>query len=94
MNGKLIATVLVGIGIGLAFPYLGNHQDAIAQQQEKAAKWEYQVVQFLYGNTDDSTKQMNGLAAETWEYVGLVGVQSGGKGLPGGGHVAFKREKK
>ena len=94
MNGKIIATVLVGIEIGLALPFTGNHQDAIAQQ-EKATKWEYNVVRFGFYNANDLAKLMDGLAAERWEYVGFVGVPPGNKGsFEGGGNVAFKREKR
>jgi hypothetical protein len=94
MNGKLLATVLIGIGIGLAFPFFGHHQDAIAQQQEKAAaKWEYQVVHFRYGDLEGDTKKMNSLAAENWEYVGLLATTGGGAAAGGGGTVAFKRLK-
>jgi len=95
MKLKLIVMVLMGIGIGLVVPYFGPPQNAIAQQVKQLKKgqaqpeWENKVVNFDY--TDDNTKALNALAADRWEYVGLLGIASGN--LRSGGQVAFKREK-
>jgi type II secretory pathway pseudopilin PulG len=98
MKPKLIAAVLVGIGLGLAMPFFAKQQDAAAQQQ-KDQKWEYKVEQFgAKGSVDGAKAQLNNLANDGWEYVGLVATPygGGGGGFGGGesGWVAFKRLKK
>jgi hypothetical protein len=68
-------------------------QPAAQKQRENAAKWEYTVAHFLTGGEPDNTiKQMNALAAEGWEYVGLVATTGNNNGILRGA-VAFKRLK-
>ena len=51
----------------------GWHPQAVAQKAEAAPWWEYRVTTFLA--TDDfATKQLNELAGDGWEYIGLVGT--------------------
>lgn len=59
--------------------------------------WEYHVVEFLGRDTDEHAKILNRLAAEGWEYVGLINLyntQTNGttNGQPSG-LVAFRRPK-
>jgi len=59
--------------------------------------WEYRVVEFAGRDTDEHAKILNRLAAEGWEYVGLVNLyntQTNGttNGQPSG-LVAFRRPK-
>ena len=95
MSRKLFAMALLGVVIGLAIPFLGMQQNVNAQQQKGAATWEYQVVSFT-GQANVMTQLMNNLAADRWEYVGLVATHAGGGKfqIQPEGHVAFKREKK
>jgi len=45
----------------------------VAQKAEAAPRWEYKVTTVLA--TDDfATKQLNELAGDGWEYIGLVGT--------------------
>ncbi|MDW7994185.1 MAG: DUF4177 domain-containing protein [Gemmatales bacterium] len=60
-------------------------------------QWEYRVVEFIGRDTEEHTKLLNQLAAEGWEYVGLVNLyvtQTNGttNGQPSG-LVAFRRPK-
>jgi hypothetical protein len=86
MKPKLIAAVLVGIGLGLAMPFMGWQPEAPAQQQ-KDQKWEYKVERFQSnkGGVDGATAQLNNLANDGWEYVGPVATPGGG----GGGALAI-----
>lgn len=82
---------------------LPNAQD---QAVPWKVEWEYKVVAFEVTqagnrNVDEQTKLVNSLAAEGWEYVGLlcagpnpVIMQQGGALLNPCGNVLFKRPKK
>jgi hypothetical protein len=71
------------------------------QAQVKGPQWEYKVTS-VSPNADQATKELNPLADDGWEYVGLVNT-SIPRSPPAGlvpaipGHeslVAFKRPKK
>ena len=83
---SFICVFVIGLGAGFVL--------AAQAQQENPAKWEYKVVTFQFNNDTDATKQMNELAAERWEYIGLK--FSGSPRVRGLflDAVAFKRLKK
>lgn len=60
-------------------------------------QWEFRVVEFIGRDTEEHTKLLNQLAAEGWQYVGLINLyvtQTNGttNGQPTG-LVAFRRPK-
>ena len=62
---------------------------------EAAPRWEYKVTTFVA--TDDlATRQLNELAGDRWEYVGLVGTAKPNTSTAPGHEslVAFRRPKK
>jgi hypothetical protein len=92
MKWKTFAAVLVGLVIGLAIPYVtGNTVEA---EQNRAVMWEYKTVHFSGVGTDAYDKQLNKLAADGWEFVGLVATPYRGQASGCGGMVAFKRPKR
>jgi hypothetical protein len=96
MKSKLIVAVLVGIGLGLATTFIAGQSDALAQQP-KAQKWEHRVVRMNpERDVAESAKQLDALANDGWEYVGLVATPGGGGQTPSPslGYLAFKRLKK
>jgi hypothetical protein len=101
MRSALIVALVAVPVIGLAVLLVGRHPQAQAQHPEAAAKWEYKVVTFS-GTDEKMAKQLNDLADEGWEYVGLVAapywVPAGtvvGRGeVSRSGSVALRRPKK
>lgn len=95
MKGQLAVALMVGLVLGLALPAFVSQHEAQGQRVEKAptpAQWEYKVVALTRGS--DHAKQLNELAADGWEYVGLL-VNHSGTGLAVTvGDVAFRRPKK
>jgi hypothetical protein len=96
---RWLVMVAIGIGIGLAAAVW--HQQRRAEAQPLGSQWEYKVVVFQHAgdyrtdpdgrhNADKFTTQLSALAAERWEYVGLVVNPSSYSR----GYVAFKRLKK
>ena len=101
MNSRFVVALAVGLVLGAVLASTSWRQ-AQAQRQEKAPQWEYKVMS-LPLNADQATKQLNTLADDGWEYVGLVNTSiprapaGGGAALDIAGHeslVAFKRPKK
>jgi hypothetical protein len=88
-----LAALLVLSGLWAGILYLGSVKDAHAEQ-EKAVKWEFKTVHFSGVGTDAYDKQLNKLAADGWEYVGLVATPYRGQASGCGGMVAFKRPTK
>src|SRR5262245_10724160 len=76
MNGRLVALAAVGLSAALAVASLNGRQEAVGQQPPKPVQWEYKVVLFR-NNPDAGTKTLNELAADGWEYVGLVATPGG-----------------
>jgi hypothetical protein len=85
MRGNLVLTFVAGLVVGVVVTVAGWHPQALGQRAEQPRHWEYKVVTFT-GIDDASTKQLNQLDDEGWEYIGLVSNQ--------GSHVAFRRAKK
>ncbi len=127
MNWKMVATVSLGLVIGLvAWSSLRQSQaqsqirgsdaqlrsldaelkELVAQVQvlQKKVEWEYKVVAFVVESdnrqVDSHTKAINKLAAEGWEYVGLLCAgphpytDGAGMRVNSGGNVLFKRAKR
>jgi hypothetical protein len=104
MRGRLTITVVVALVIGLAILLVGRQQEARGQKQEKVQQWEYKVFAFSSDPdqrkaADSQTERMNQLAAEGWEYVGLLSTSSQAIGLQRDQtlyttSIAFKRPKK
>jgi len=101
MNSRFVVALAVGLVLGAMLASVG-WQQAQAQRQGKAPQWEYKVTS-LSLNADQATKQLNTLADDGWEYVGLVNTSTPRAPAGGGaapailGHeslVAFKRPKK
>ena len=93
MNAKLMSAVMVGLIAGLFISSFGWQQTAHGQQ-EKAPRWEYKVESFS-DIASDSTERLNKLAADGWEYVGLIStVRAEGAAFGKPAQVAFKRSKK
>jgi len=78
--------------------------EVTAQAGQTKHEWEYKVVEFVVEDANPSadrqTKEVSKLAAEGWEYVGLLCAgphgflpQPGGQ-LSSSGNVLFKRPKR
>jgi hypothetical protein len=87
-TGTWLAGILIGLTLGLATSLLVNRPEVRAD--DKKPKWEYKVASFRGNNDDISTKQIQGLADDGWDYVGLV--RTSAPNVPT--LVAFKRPKK
>ncbi len=105
MNYKLIAAVAFALVVGLLAWSSFRPSEAQGQAGQERLAWEYKVVAFVvddpsHRNVDGHTKQVNSLAAEGWEYVGLLcaGPTPHHTGIQGwvgsGGNVLFRRAKK
>jgi hypothetical protein len=94
MKWKLVVVFLVGLVVGLAIPYLmpGNPVQA---EQNKGVKWEYRAEVFYgdEGRRQVVSKRLNELAAEGWEYVGLISTPAERNDVLQG-MVMFKRPNK
>jgi hypothetical protein len=113
MKCRMVAAVSLLLVVGLVAWAFVRQSDAQGQGEQKKLEWEYKVVAFKVDNensrdVDTHTKQITPLAAEGWEYVGLLcagsnSVHSRGVRVPGGGvtypitsggNVLFKRPKR
>jgi hypothetical protein len=95
MKGKLLMVFQAGLVVGVVVTVVGWHPLAVAQKPEAAPRWEYKVTTFVA--TDDlATRQLNELAGDRWEYVGLVGTAKPNTSTVPGHEalVAFRRAKK
>ena len=102
MNSRSVVALAAGLVLG-ALVASGGWRQAQAQRQAqvKGPQWEFKVTS-VPPNADRATKELNALADDGWEYVGLVNTST--PGIPGVGvapgnlgHeslVAFKRPKK
>jgi hypothetical protein len=99
MRGKLLLTFLVGLVVGVVFFVVAGRQpQAAAQRPEGPPQWEYKVVTFPTV-VKEADKQLNQLADDRWEYVGLISTSTAGASPAGGfssqgALVAFRRPKK
>ena len=105
MNSKMVAAVSLGLLVGLVAWLSLRQSEARGQVGQEKHGWEYKVVAFVvdeqsHRNVDRHTKQIDSLAAERWEYVGLLcagpNPYSSGAGMRvnSGGNVLFKRPKR
>jgi hypothetical protein len=80
LMGKRIVHVLAVAGVVLVSFGSLTPPDATSQENVASAKWEYKAVSFGSDETE-STKKLNALTGEGWEYVGPLAH----------GLVAFRR---
>ncbi len=102
MKGRCLAAVLAGVVLGAGAATLALRQpEARAQEKERRAGWEYQVVFSRARDAADTkamTEQYNALAKDGWEYVGPVVGRTQVEGPAGaagiaGAYVLFRRPK-
>jgi hypothetical protein len=90
--GKWAVAVAVGITLGLALSFVASHPEARAAGPKQ--KWEFKVVSFG-GEDKNVAKELQELADDGWEYVGLIGTSTySPRGLFVNSRVAFKRPRK
>jgi hypothetical protein len=82
--------LLIGVLTGLTALPLLPIREATAAQEKHTARWDFKVVRFYGLSNQQKTKQLNELADEGWEYVGLLSTN----GSIDSGEVAFKRPRK
>lgn len=79
---RLRFTAVMAIPLAVcATLFLAVQPSAMGQDKTDSPKWEFKAVLFGSDDETESTKKLNNLAADGWEYVGPLG-----KGM-----VAFKR---
>jgi hypothetical protein len=106
MKATIVAAVAVGVVVGLMASSF-KQSEAQGQGEQKKQEWEYKVVAFGPPKIDKDKEQIDKLAAEGWEYVGLLSAGSNtvetvvaALGDPGRGPIAacgsvlFKRAKR
>ena len=105
MNCKTVAAVSLGLVLGVVASYSLRQSEAQGQVGQEKQAWEYKVVAFVVEeptnrNVDRHEKEINSLAAEGWEYVGLLcagpNPYTTGREWPvtSGGNVLFKRPRR
>jgi hypothetical protein len=109
MKSKILASVAIGLVIGLVASSSLRQSEAQGQAEEKRREWEYKVVAFVVDlgrenrNVDGHQQRIEKLAAEGWEYVGLLAAGSNTDmsfrlnnqlTVTSGGNVLFKRLKR
>jgi hypothetical protein len=105
MNSKTVVAVSLVPIIGLVAWLFLRPCEAQVHAGQQNQGWEYKVVAFVAENAnsrnvDDHTTQINSLAAEGWEYVGLLcsgpnpHQTDPGYHVSSGGNVLFKRPKR
>ena len=68
--------------------------DVLAQQQPAQVKWEYKVVAFVPGDATGHENKLSILAADGWEYVGVIHPGQDQGGVVPLCTVAFRRPKR
>ena len=106
MNSKMVAAVSLGLAVGLMASLFLRQPEAQGQVSQQKQGWEYKVVAFEAAGTlnqhlDEQTLEINSLAAQRWEYVGLLCAgpspsvrQFSGAPLRPSGLVLFRRPKR
>ena len=103
MKCKMVAVASFGLVVGLLAWSSLRQSEAQGQVGQAKVEWEYKVVAFVVQdpsrNVERHTKEINSLAAEGWEYVGLLCAgphpynNIAGMRVESGGNVLFKRPK-
>jgi hypothetical protein len=89
MQGKLAATLVVGIALGLATAFIARQPEAQAQEKAKTELWEYSVYSTRGRDPIAIAGEINSnLAAKGWDYVGPIWQTKDGS------FVLFRRPKK
>jgi len=102
MRRRLRLAALCGLVLGVPMILALNQQGARGQGQDRAPQWEYEVLAFSDHQEDahrgKHVDRVNKLAAEGWEYVGLLTAGSKtyvqGDQMRPAGSVLFRRLKK
>ncbi|MHB8971248.1 MAG: DUF4177 domain-containing protein [Pirellulaceae bacterium] len=104
MRSRMVAALSLGILMGMVAWSSLRQPEAQAQVGPEKQQWEYKVVAFEVDNPNGRNVKMheetiNSLAAEGWEYVGLLCAgphpyHTGQSGpVNSGGNVLFRRPK-
>ena len=104
MKSKMVAALSLGVLLGMVVWSSLRQSEAQGQVQRLRQLWDYKVVAFVVDDSNNRNvtmheEKINSLAAEGWEYVGLLcaGPDPYHTGQPGwvnsGGNVLFKRPK-
>ena len=95
MNAKLVTVLVGGVLLGLGTAFLVKPPEAKAQKERvganaQAVSYEFKVTVFAY-SAPDAEKKLTELAADRWEYLGVIngGGTRGGQSL-----IAFRRPKR
>ena len=108
MKWRMVAASSLVLVVGLVAWSSLRQSEAQGQVGHDKPGWEYKAVTFKVEDGDDKqTKEINSLAADGWEYVGLLctgtnpySIQNGnfssrfGTESTSFGHVLFKRAKR
>jgi len=92
MNKQIGLAIVVGVVVGISIASLRSPAPANAQKPDKAVSWEYKAVALVPNDADGHTKQVNKLASDGWEYVGLLTLNVRDR-EPSLSTVLFKRPK-
>ena len=74
MNARMATATAIGLVLGLALAMFVGQRQVLAQQQQQP-HWEYKVVS-LPLDSNKATIQLNALAHDGWEYVGLINTST------------------
>ena len=100
MKSKIVAAMAIGVVMGLVTSSSLEQSEAQGPREEMKQEWEYKVVAFFVGenpirSVDEHQAQIEKLAVEGWEYVGLLSpLPLSDAIVRGGGSVLFKRHKR
>ena len=111
MKCRMVAVSLLALVVGVVAWLSLRQSEAQGPVGQDRHGWEYKVVTFRVEDdskrVDKQTEEINSLAAERWEYVGLLctgttpyrsfnGNSGGSRGpeITSCGHVLFKRHKR
>ncbi len=94
MRSRLTVGLALGLLAGLAIASVGQSPETPVPQRPVVQEWEYKVT-LIHASLDWQTNKRNSLAADGWEFVGVLHDDPGNAR---GGHpwsnVAFRRPKK
>ena len=74
MSSKLVFGLVVALLLGIGIASLHRTEEVYAQKPDEVVAWEYKVVAFTAMGAEKQTEEVNKLAADGWQYVGLLTV--------------------